>query len=691
MPSPIEKEIVLQRFDGTNLLVDQAYLGPSYLRACQNWIPGETYRLTKTPGNTPYAGGSIVGVKVVRKIARVYLGVNRYLYAVITPSSGGADQLWVSANDGAWSRVQLTGGGDANFTIVQGTYDMEEMNAVLYVGNGVDPIYSIPIGGTATALSPIVAFTDGSAAPTATADGGSQILTGTYAYAWAIFDVAASRWTERGQTRTFTVNTTGDRALTFPTPTGFASNGGVLSALFTAHLFVSPVNLPVEFGHDQNPEGASAAGTLVLRVLTAEGPPLPLRGVARVGRIFRAHRGRLWIAGDQGATTAVWATAPVVPGLEQEVFNAGVFFPYNARTPRLYEDVTAIGLAATGRDDPDAPMIICGLTSTWLFYGDILDDPSAYFIQVSRTIGCIERETMVETPIGTFFVGRESVYMIPPGGGAPVDVGWPIRPAIAAIPPNQRAQCRAIYHKGFYKLAIVIPGQFRATQQWWLDIRQGVGQVPSWWGPSPRLPIAAWAVGQKDAAEPDRGFVAYDIDISPGSGAVWDVSAWDVSQWDSTGGPGTFEVLHQQNTFSEMGGSVKIISTLQTGDLTDGRPFDRKRITRVRVTAFPGAATSLSVSVAVDGGTAGVWDAMELPAPQGAIWDASAWDVAQWGQNTTSEGESIAPATPARPRGRSVSVQLTHTDAKALALRELEIRYLPVPRPIRVIANDPNS
>lgn len=696
MPSPKERTIVLRRFDGVNLLVDQAFLGPSYLRAAQNWIPGETFRLTKTPGNVLYEPGVIINVERTLKMGRFYAGANRYLYLVIMPPNLGGDQLWVSANDGPWTRVQLAAGGNADFATREGIYDMEEMNGVLYVGNGVDPIYSIPIGGTATPLTTITSFTDLSGAPTITADAGSQILTGTYAYCWAIYDhltlvvadQTSGRWVARGQTRTVQVSTTADQAISFPTPTGMAAEHA-LSTRFRAYLFVSPINLPVEFGHAQNMQGESVAGTVVLRVVTADGPPLPLRGLARTGRIFRAHLGRLLIAGDQANKSAVWGTYQVVPGLEQSIFNAGIFFPINARYPRIHEDITAIGLAATGRDDPDSPVVVCGLTSTWLFFGDILDDPGAYFIQVSRTVGCIERETFVETPFGAIFCGLDSVYMVPPGGGAPIDIGWPISPAIKAIPTNQRSKCRALYHKGFYKLAIVPAGQGTNVQQWWLDLRQGVGQVPSWWGPSPRLPVATWTVGYKDPTEMDAGFMATDA-ANIGSGTShWDVAIWNVSEWSAEIIGGVIERLHQLNVFSEFGGATTLISSLTTGDLDDGRPFDRKIATRVRVTAFPGASTSLTVSVAVDGSTAGQWDAMAIPAPSGAQWNIDHWDIAQWGQDIISEGESIAPS--ARPRGRTISVQLTHAESKALSLRDFELRYLPVERPTRLNTDDPTS
>lgn len=668
-----ERAIVLRKFDGVNLLVDQAYLGPSYLRSSQNWIPGETFRLTKTPGNSAYPGGNIPGVNRVLHLIRAYTPGNRYLYAVADPTAAGGDQLWVSPNDGAWVRVALAGGGDADFASGAQRYDMEILNGFLYVGNGVDPIFRVTIGGTAIALTTIAAFTDGSAAPTpqtqtlnfAPEDTHEEIIPGTYSYCWAIFDHTADRWIERGQTREFTLNDNTNNALQFPAPTGMAN---ALSATIRAHLFVAAINLPVEFGHDQNPEGIGTTGAVAplnLRTITTDGHPLPLRGVARTGRYFRGHLGRLWISGDQANLTAVWATYAVVPGLEQDVFNAGIFFPVNARLPRTFDEITAVGLASTGADTgPEVPFVVLTLSDTYLNYGDILDDPSQTYRHVSQTIGCVSNDTFIETPQGSIFVGLQSVYCIPPGGGVPVDIGWPIRPAIVAIPSNQRHLCTAIYHKGFYKLAIVPAGQATAVQQWWLDLRNGIEGVPSWWGPNVRIAPSAWCTADQDPDEVDRGFMALE-------------------------GTGIIEMIHQPNTYSENAGNSNIISILTTGDLDDGAPFDRKTFQRIRVTAFPGDVTSLQVSISVDGLASVGMDAMPLDAPGGAIWNVDQWNVAQWAQSGGVEGQSVT--APPRPRGRTASVQLIHSQNVALSLRDFELRYIPVPRVTRLLNNDSRS
>ena len=744
MPSIDDIAITLRRFDGVNQLVDSATLGPTYLRAAANWIPGETFRLTKAPGTTAYAGGNIPDCARVPALLRVYAqdGSHRYLYAVRVPSgsattttasasttiikvtsttgyhvgyavrigtlgtaviltidsatqftltsaltgipAGGEavtilDDLWVSTDDAAWAHVAFTAGGNAYFQSTGQSYGMEGMNGVLYVGNGhanssvPDPIIAVAFGGTAGVLAPVATFTDGSAAPTVTADTGSQILTGSYAYCWAIFDHTAGVWLERGQTRTVTNAATGDQALSFPVPTGFASNGGALSTRYRGHLMVAPINLPVEFAHDQTPAGITAGAT-VLRVLTADGLPLPVgSSVVRTGRYFRWHKGRLWISGDETNPTAVWATSPLVPGLEQTIFNAGLFFPINARVPRTPTPVTGLGSAMTTEDaDPRSPLAYYTLSRTFLFYGDILDDPGAADLQASSQAGCISHETSVETPWGLFVCGLRSVYLIPLGGGAPVDVGWPIRPSIQAIPPAGRPRCTARYHRGFYKLAIVPPGGTTATIQWWLDLRRGLGQIPSWWGPHRRVAVSAWTVADADPAESDRLIHAVE-------------------------GTGTIELAHQLNSYSENAGASPIISSLTTGELDNGRPFDRKVWTRARATGFPGADTALSVNLSLDGGTTAPFDAMDFAGGSpGSQWRTGVWRTATWGTSDTFkvEGESVfgdALGMGERPFGVAAQLTLTHSAAVAFSLRDIEVRHLPIPRPTRASSSDPSS
>ena len=398
--------------------------------------------------------------------------------------------------------------------------------------------------------------------------------------------------------------------------------------------------------------------------------------------------------------------------------------------------------------NPDAPIAITTLSRTFHFYGDILDDPNAEFMQLSRKAGCISSETMVETAFGLFYCGLRSIYMIPVGGGVPQDVGWPIRPAIESIPVAGRPLCTARYHKGFYKLAIVPPGSSTAIQQWWLDLRRGLSQIPSWWGPHLRVPISAWTTADQDPQEPDLGIHAVDatgsnitvatnpgstttvLQLTPGTSgmAAGDLinvglqlatiqsvdSAFQVTLTapllatpsigtvvvDAAHGP-ALEYMHQVNSHTEYNGQSVLRSILGSGELDDQKPFVRKNFTRVRATVFPADSTQLAVAIVVDGAQSQPMDPMVLQIPAtaggGSLWNVATWNVSQWGVETEVfklEGESILgdpQGLGERPRGESIMVSLMHTTPVSISLRDFEVRYLPVPRVARSIAEDSST
>lgn len=636
--------IGLRRFEGTNILIDSTYLGPSYLRRSQNWVPGETFRLEKRWGTADYGGGDLpIGVTQVHVLRSAEAGGDNLFFAVA--ANAGVDTIYVSVANAAWTPVS----GSATFASVGTRYDIEVVNGFAYVGNGIDPIKRIDLMTlTAVDLLAIAPFTDGSAAATLVADSGSQILTGTYSYCWCIFDGLNKIWVERSQTREVTKRSAADEAISFPFPTGMVSP--IVPGVITAHLFVSPVDYPIEFAHDQTTVGLDS-GTTVLRTVIADGPPVPLRGPARVGSIMRAYYGRLVIAGDEGTPEAVWCTSTLAPGNEQAIFDAGVFWPHNGRLPRAPEPVTGIGLVGPGERESSvqSPLVVMTLTRTYLWYGDILDDPSAQWVLASRRAGCISANSVVETPYGLLYCGLESVYMVPSGGAVPVDVGWPIRPAIQAIPFGVRHKVTALYHKGFYKLAIVPPGSSTPIQQWWLDLRRGPTTIPSWWGPHLGVAPSAWATTPYDTAQPDLGIHAID-------------------------GTNVIERIYQPNSYHENHGATKIISVLTTGDLDGGTPFDEKIITMVRGIGFPARTTTVSVSMTLDGGLATPYPPLIFEGQDGAVWNVSEWNLASWGQVAFTLADAYAP--PQRPRARVITLQLTHAEPIGIALRELEISYM---------------
>jgi hypothetical protein len=298
--------------------------------------------------------------------------------------------------------------------------------------------------------------------------------------------------------------------------------------------------------------------------------------------MFVVWRNRVIFAGMRDQPFSVFATDVILPGLEQTSFNMGTMFPVNAKVP-LPAAVTGLGVAGTTTDmDASAPLLFFTLTRTFICNGDPFSTvDQATMVEVSSRIGCIGHDSIVNTPLGTIFCGLDSVYLIPPGGGYPQDIGWPIADQIRAIIPGLRARIVACFHKQFYKLAIPSSGATSNTHQWWLDLRQGIGDIPSWWGPHTGPDVSAFATDPSATNEIDRGYSAKH--------------ASDV-------------VLHHhvQRLYADfdvaLNHAVPIVSRLRSGRFDADQPFIVKIFTRIRVIAQTGSKSDIHVSIVTDGG-----------------------------------------------------------------------------------------
>lgn len=639
---------LIRRFQGVNRQIESVFLGPTLLQSATNWIPDTTYLLTKRPGTVSF-GSAISGTTGVSGMLRVLQSSTRYLY--LYRQTAIVDDLYVYTNDGLTAAAVPNGLFPSSGRVGR----MIAYGDAVYVGNGVDPLKRVPFGGTAVALTAITAFADGSAAATLSADTGAAILTGDYAYAWAIYDHTNDVWMERSNARTVSVGVSGDIRFDFPLPTGFTTNGGALSSRYRAHLFIAPVGYPVEFGHDHTPSGITTSPPSIRQIL-ADGLPLPLIGTNRTGNVFAVHRGRIWLAGDANNPSRVYATHTLLPGYEQTIFNQGLFFPANALL-NFPEPVTALAVASVSQNnDPQSPMAIFTTTRTFFWFGDILDDPSAYRVEVSSRVGCLGPDAVVATPVGLIFVGLESVYRIPPGGGVPEDLGWPIAPAIKAIPYGMRGRTLAFYHKGFVKVCFTAPGGSTNTVEYWLDLRAGLTTPPSWWGPHTGVAPSAVATSLLETSEFDRAWAA------PASS------------------DGSLQLLHQTDVYTEQGSPI--VSVLDTGAVDHGAPFVAKLYTLLRCIGRAQQATRVAVVLTTDGGqTWGMDRSLEFAGGAGAVWNVDNWGEGQWSTTLFEEVQAEAPAT--RPRGLSVAIGLTHSEAIRLDLRDFDLMTAPIERPKR--------
>lgn len=666
MPGAPDRElpIPVRRFQGTMLAIDPAFAPLGWLTHCENWVPDLSLVVSKRRGSAAWQRfpqtGRVDPLSYCTSIAG-----DRYLYAVVN------DQLYVSVNDAPMAPV--TNGVFSAGPTEDLRYGIAVVADTLYVGNDVDPIKQIPLGGAATDLVPLALLDDTGQAATAISDELARVLAGSYSYRWATFHHPSSRWTKLGPVRTVTTGGSGRQRIGFRAPSVALATGE------RYHLFLAGVDQEIEGAHDQTPDGLGAstgADQFALwddPAIESASVPTPST-VVRRGAHLVAHRGRLWGAGGLDATCRrVWATNVLVPGLEQTLYEQGLFFPAGAVTPDLGGPVTALAVAtltSTNRS-PTSPLGLFTETGTWLYFGDPLDDPSSSLVQVSDEIGCPGDRTVVATPLGIVFCGKRSVYLLTPQQAEPQDIGWPIEPAVRAVPVTQRMRCWAIYHRGFYKLALVPAGGVEPTMQWWLDLRRGVGDPPSWWGPHTTPGYTAAARATNHPAEEDRAWAAQQststflvlldqpdryVDlIEPRSGGDWNVAHWNVDAW-------AIET------------AVPIVSRLITAQLDAQAPLTPKIAKRARIVARVFETTSLGITLSADYsyGAAGT---LPVPIPRGDLWDQSDWDLAEWAMQywVLSEWECPVP----EPRGRLFAATLTHVDPVPCDLRDFELRVQP--------------
>jgi hypothetical protein len=666
MPGSPDRElpIPVRRFEGTMLAMDPAFAPLGWLTRCENWTPDPSLVVSKRRGSALWQRLPQPG-RVDPLLYCTSSAGTRYLYAVAD------DRLYVSADDGPITAV--TNGTFAAGPTEDLRYGIAVVGDTLYVGSDVDPIKQVPLGGAAVDLVPLALLDDTGQQATAIADELARVLAGTYSYRWAVYHEPTSRWVRLGPVHTITTGGAGRQRLGFRAPTTVLGSGEKF------HLFLTGVDQEIEGAHDQTPDGLFASAGADQFALWDD-PAIESVGVPAGSTVVRrgthliAHRGRLWGAGGLDQTARrVWATNVLVPGLEQALYEQGLFFPAAAVTPDLGGPVTALAVAtltSTNRS-PTSPLGIFTATSTWLYFGDPLDDPSSTLVQVSDEVGCPGDRTVVATPLGIVFCGKRSVYLLTPQQAEPKDIGWPIEPVIRAQPVALRTRAWAIYHRGFYKLALVPPGGTEPTEQWWLDLRRGLGEPPSWWGPhtTPGYSAAVRATNHPD--EEDRAWAAqgaaqsffvlldqvarYTDPLAPRTGGQWNVSHWNAAQWASET-------------------ATAIVSRLTTALLDGNQPLVPKLAKRARLIARIEESTSLGILVTGDMG-AGAAGTLNLPLLIGGVWDLSDWNVAEWTarQLVLSEFECPVP----EPRGRAFSATLTHVDPVPCDFRDFELRVQP--------------
>jgi len=695
-----EQAFRLRKFQGTNTQIDSTFLGPSFVARSENWIPTQSYRIGVRPGHRSLQ--SLGNATVTALLAAHDPNGVPYLYAYcLTPSA--AAQVRQLQDEGAPS----TNPPNATFPDHTARGGMVCFRDRIYAGNGKDPLMSWKIGdaGANTLTFAPITNLGAPAAPTVTdATAGSaadrQVPTGTYSFAWGAYDTVKLIYT--GRTDPATIAVASGKVVAFTAPSVALPTNSVY------RLFVSPRNFPIEYATMQADSLAASAVTNTFSSFDVSDTRVPMAGginVFRTGNMFLVWRNRVVFAGMQATATVpdapyrVYATDVILPGLEQAAFNQGTLFPDFAQVP-LPQTVTGLGIAGVTSDyDATSPLLFFTSSRTFMVQGDPFDpnpDVPATLVELSSRVGCISHCSIVNTPYGTIWCGIDSIYLVPPGGGYPQDVGWPIADQIRQIPVGVRSQVCATFHKQFYKIAMPAAAGSTLTTQWWLDLRQGVTDAPSWWGPHTGVTVSAMASDPDSTREVDRGYVAAVAPTGPTTTEIFACHQLGIYQ----------ETIPGQTT------PIPIRSFLRSGRFDADQPFIPKVFTRLRLICQATAKSALHVTLFADAGKATVFDpviigeGMEDPGRfvhlhAGADGEPpppnKCWNTAHFGSITPVEVQTIAPYT--RPRALSVVVNVTHdpaqdasdndpTTLKSMAnveLRDFELLFIFSERKVRFL------
>ena len=249
-------------------------------------------------------------------------------------------------------------------------------------------------------------------------------------------------------------------------------------------------------------------GTYRDRLVMANFPDAAYGGQRRNGILFSDSL--------SGSRTNPWNStiAPLLPGhgtYDIPIFGSDGVDPMTTRLFLVGEDgeeiigCKEISLQQSGAMNQSAYLILKD-RSTWLMTGEPLTTDElgtvagdAAFIKQPIEDGCASNETICETPWGIIWAGHEDVYFMPNGGGAPTPIGRRIAKQLLNTPFNLKYLWHASYHDGYYRLAIMAPGQRQEDpvameEEWRLDLRYGPPAdwtQARWFGPQVFQPIAS--------------------------------------------------------------------------------------------------------------------------------------------------------------------------------------------------------
>lgn len=137
-----------------------------------------------------------------------------------------------------------------------------------------------------------------------------------------------------------------------------------------------------------------------------------------------------------------------------------------------------------------AQLLIFTANNIWMLVGvNFVNLTDVYLHEVNTYVGTLSPKSVVRTPIGVIFLGREkgrnNIYVVSGMGLSTMvlPIGNTIRQLLSKIAESALSEVTAEYYDGYYRLYIRPPGGTQNIISYWLNIDNFTELGPTWFGP----------------------------------------------------------------------------------------------------------------------------------------------------------------------------------------------------------------
>lgn len=215
--------------------------------------------------------------------------------------------------------------------------------------------------------------------------------------------------------------------------------------------------------------------------------------------------GLVW-PGDFNGDRALWSEA-----IDFDRWSPNNFLDAQTGTGEL---ISGLGVnSITSADRGAQSQLVVFKPSGTLINDGVLGSGDQRLNFVSRVIGCPGYHSIVNTPFGLMFCGKEGVYRMKTDGTEPDPVGFLISPDIKATEANTpesfavQRWFAAVFHDNTYKLSIAEDIDSATNdREWWLDLRPQIfPNEQLWYGPMTGDKILQYVIYQGDLVGAEMG------------------------------------------------------------------------------------------------------------------------------------------------------------------------------------------